>query len=645
MLCFSRLRARAQSPSRLGNRLVAAGLLSPENLALALDLQAQQGARLGEILVAHDLASRRDVLAALAAQYNTQRVDLTRAPCDASLSQDHDPRDCLALKYLPWRRQAGTLVLAVTSPDAIARVVAKLPPEAQRYRFVIVDPVQLDAAIHKVMGPRLARLAETRVNEDQSCRTWSRKRLSLSVVAIATCVLTLAYLAPQTGIIALYLLGVLTLCLNMGLKLACLIATRSPAGSPAPPPPERLPKISVLVPLFEENRIAEALLARLGRLDYPAALLEVALIVEARDLVTRAAIAKADLPPWMRVIKVPEGGVQTKPRAMNYALDFTQGEIVGVYDAEDAPAPDQLRKVAARFAQAPDDLACLQGKLSFYNPKRNWFARCFTFEYAGWFRIMLPGLERLGLAIPLGGTTLFFRRKHLEALGGWDAHNVTEDADLGIRLARHGYRSEILDTVTQEEANCRFWPWVRQRSRWLKGYAVTWAVHMRAPRQLWRDLGARKFFGFQVLFLGTLAAFGLAPILWWTAICALLSLGNPVLSALPAHALGALTALFILAEIVSCAVFIAAARQIENRPALLWIATLPLYFAFASVAAYKGLTELFTRPFYWDKTQHGTFGGDSWAEPDAAPSGDIDLARVDLKPGDKRHRQVIAQRA
>jgi cellulose synthase/poly-beta-1,6-N-acetylglucosamine synthase-like glycosyltransferase len=191
---------------------------------------------------------------------------------------------------------------------------------------------------------------------------------------------------------------------------------------------------------------------------------------------------------------VPLGTLQTKPRALNYALSFAKGSIIGVYDAEDAPAPDQLHVVVNRFAQRGPEVVCLQGQLDFYNSHSNWLAHCFTVEYATWFRIMLPSLERLGLAIPLGGTTLFFRRDILESLGGWDAHNVTEDADLGIRLARHGYRTEIIDTVTQEEANARAWPWVKQRSHWLKGYAITYGVHMRSPLKLWRDLGAWRFF-------------------------------------------------------------------------------------------------------------------------------------------------------
>jgi len=217
-------------------------------------------------------------------------------------------------------------------------------------------------------------------------------------------------------------------------------------------------------------------------------------VLEDNDTTTRKALCRTSLLTWMRSIVVPEGTLRTKPRALNYALDFARGSIVGVYDAEDSPDPNQLRIVAATFANAGPQVVCLQGILDYYNSGANWLTRCFTIEYASWFRVVLPGYARMGLVVPLGGTTLFFRHDILEKLGGWDAHNVTEDADLGLRLARAGYETVFIPSVTQEEANGRFWPWVKQRSRWLKGYAITYCVHMRDPGRLWRDLGPWRFF-------------------------------------------------------------------------------------------------------------------------------------------------------
>jgi cellulose synthase/poly-beta-1,6-N-acetylglucosamine synthase-like glycosyltransferase len=362
-------------------------------------------------------------------------------------------------------------------------------------------------------------------------------------------------------------------------------------------------------------------LARIREIDYPIELLDVCLVTESDDLTTRDALGKTVLPTWMRPVVVPQGTLRTKPRALNFALDFARGSIIGVYDAEDAPAPDQLRIVAAHFANRGPEVACLQGVLDYDNDSANWLTRCFTIEYASWFRIVLPGLEKLGLVVPLGGTTLFFRRDILEKLGGWDAHNVTEDADLGVRLARAGYRIELIPTVTQEEANGRFWPWIKQRSRWLKGYAITYAVHMRDPRQLWIDLGPRKFWGVQLLFAGTLSQFVLAPVLWsfW-----LIPFGvaHPLLQILSPFWFWVLAGVFFTTELISLAVAAIALRAAKKTWLIKWALTLQVYFPMAAIAAYKGLIELAWKPYYWDKTTHGVLLPDAPIQPHAHPTSD-----------------------
>ena len=358
--------------------------------------------------------------------------------------------------------------------------------------------------------------------------------------------------------------------------------------------------------LYRESDIAPRLVARLARLDYPADLLDVILVVEADDQITRDALARSELPLWMRVITVPNGSVKTKPRALNHALDYARGAIVGIYDAEDAPDPDQLQKVVAQFQRSGPEVACLQGVLDYYNPHTNWLSRCFTIEYAGWFRLILPGIARMGLVVPLGGTTLFFRRSVLEELGAWDAHNVTEDADLGLRLARHGYRTDLVATTTHEEANCRTVPWIKQRSRWIKGYMMTWAVHMRRPGLLWRQLGPWRFVGVQVLFLGTIAQFLLAPVLWSLALVPL-GVAHPALAVLPAGLVWTGAALFALSEGTNLAIGVIGLHRSGQKLSWLWVPTLKLYYPLASVAGFKALIELATRPFYWDKTTHGIF--------------------------------------
>jgi cellulose synthase/poly-beta-1,6-N-acetylglucosamine synthase-like glycosyltransferase len=461
--------------------------------------------------------------------------------------------------------------------------------------------------VHAVRGPAIAEAAETRVPAAESCRDWPRLARTPGALLGLGLILILTLLHPLGLGLAVLGLALLSLALNVGLKFAAMIAAlRLPQVGP-PAVADGLDRtVSILVALYREGDIAGRLVQRLARLDYPAALLDVILAVEADDRMTLDALAAAELPPWMRIIIVPEGKVKTKPRALNHALDYARGAIIGVYDAEDAPAPDQIRKVVARFQQSAPQVGCLQGMLDYYNPRTNWLSRCFTIEYAGWFRLILPGIARLGLVVPLGGTTLFFRRSVLEEVGAWDAHNVTEDADLGVRLARHGYRTEMIDTVTGEEANCRALPWVKQRSRWIKGYMMTWAVHMRRPLLLWRQLGPRAFLGFQVMFFGSIAQVLLAPLLW-SFMLVPFGFAHPLSASLPAGLVWAMMTVFILSEVANLAIGITGLRRTPHRLSAWWVPTMKLYFPLATLAAYKALAELVSCPFYWDKTEHGMF--------------------------------------
>jgi glycosyltransferase XagB len=351
--------------------------------------------------------------------------------------------------------------------------------------------------------------------------------------------------------------------------------------------------------------VAADLITALAALDYPAALLDVKIVLEESDMATRIAIDPACLPANMDIVTVPrDQRLETKPRALNYALPFCRGSIVGVYDAEDRPDPGQIRAVVQALAEAPPEVACVQGYLDFYNPRQNWLARCFTIEYAMWFRVLLHGVQRLGIPIPLGGTTVFFRRRVLEEIGAWDAHNVTEDADLGMRLARFGYRCEMIASTTLEEANCHAGRWIRQRARWLKGYAITWATHMRRPRTLARELGWRGFAGFQVLFLGAITSYLSLPLFWAAAIAAY-GLDLRFWDAFPPGLAAAFVASMVFGQMVMLSVAVLALRDAGRSRMIPWIALLPLYWPLGAIAAYRALGEVFTRPFHWHKTEHG----------------------------------------
>ncbi|MDE0590101.1 glycosyltransferase [Halocynthiibacter sp. C4] len=596
----------------LGEILVAQGALAPGDLVKSLALQNREDVPLGDILLSHGLVSEDALFSGLSEQWGTETIDLSEEAPDPRLIDDIGVRTCLMGRFVPWKRIGAVTVICTSRPAEFEDLLAKLPEGFGPVQMAISSEKQVLSALQQVRKDQLIENAETCVSEEESCRNWQSKRH----MRIATCALlgfAAALIAvPKLVFTALFFWAIATLILSTGLKLAAAL-TQAPRFLPRKKPAfvhadnvavARLPVVSVMVPLFKERKIASHLIRRLARISYPRELLDICLVVEADDLTTQHTIAQCELPTWARVITVPAGSVRTKPRALNYALDFCRGTIIGVYDAEDAPDPGQIHAVVRNFHQRGPEVACLQGILDFYNPRTNWLSRCFTIEYATWFRLVLPGLQKLGFAIPLGGTTLFFRREALERLGGWDAHNVTEDADLGIRLARHGYKTEMIHTVTQEEANCRLWPWVKQRSRWLKGYAITWAVHMRHPRVLLRELGAWRFFGVQLLFLGSLSQYILAPLLWsmWFV---LLPIQHPLEQIFAHSTLLALGGLFLFCEAVSIGVSAVVLSKTQHKRLRWWLPSLHLYFPLGTIAAFKGMFELLTKPFYWDKTEHG----------------------------------------
>ena len=600
-------RVTAHYGQPLGRILCDLGLITAEDLLAALGRQASTGAPLGRICLAAGMITEAELRDALAAQFGVEACDAARSPPDPSLTDALDPAYCLAHGLLPWQRDGKTTVVATSRPQDFAARLPEIAGALAPVRMAVASAADIEAALAARHGAALAARAETRVADAESCRNWSRPTPEQRAVTLALVLSAagLLLLAPGVFFGALFLWALVSLALATGMKAMALAARLLPRPARAPPRlPERPPVISILVPLLDEGDILPALVGRLQALDYPRALLDIVLILEETDDGTRRALDTMTLPPWIRVVEVPDSPLRTKPRAMNYALDFCRGEIIGIYDAEDAPDRDQLVRVAARFAEAPGDVACLQGMLDYYNPHSTWLARCFTIEYATWFRVVLPGLARLGLVVPLGGTTLFFRRDVLEALGGWDAHNVTEDCDLGLRLARHGWRTEILETVTQEEANNRLLPWIRQRSRWLKGFMITYAVHMRRPLRLFRQLGPRRFWGVQLLLLTATTQFLLAPLLWsfWAVP---LGIPHPLEAPLGREVLLWAGFGFLATEALAVSIAIVAVRTTAHGGLLPWVPTMHLYFPLGAFASYKALVELMRAPFYWDKTAHG----------------------------------------
>ena len=368
---------------------------------------------------------------------------------------------------------------------------------------------------------------------------------------------------------------------------------------------DELPTFTILVPAYREPEVLPHLVDHLAVLDYPAEKLQIRLLLEANDPETQAAAAEMNLTAPFEVVVVPPGGPQTKPKALNYALLTSTGDIVSIYDAEDRPDPLQLRKVAATLLQCGPEVACVQGELAYFNADENLITRWFATEYRMWFTQFLPSLSRVNAPIPLGGTSNHFRRDLLVQLGAWDPFNVTEDADLGIRLRRQGYRVAVLDSTTYEEANTDFVNWIKQRSRWYKGYAQTWLVHMRQPRQLLRDVGLAGFIRFNLFVGGTPLLAAVNPISWILLVMWFTLKPQFIVDIMPAPVyyaglFGWLVGNFVFFYLNLQVAYEAGLRRVF-RAALL----LPLYWVMMSLAAVKALIQLLFNPSYWEKTQHG----------------------------------------
>jgi cellulose synthase/poly-beta-1,6-N-acetylglucosamine synthase-like glycosyltransferase len=327
-------------------------------------------------------------------------------------------------------------------------------------------------------------------------------------------------------------------------------------------------------------------------------------VVESKSITTLSAVRAQLGDPRFRLVPVPEGGPATKPKAIDFALPLARGEYVVVYDAEDVPDPDQLRRAASRFAAQPR-LACLQAELVPENAGENLLTALFAGEYAGLFGRLLPALAHWRLPLPLGGTSNHFRIEVLREIGGWDARNVTEDADLGVRLARRGYRVEMLRSRTLEEAPLHLWPWMKQRTRWMKGWMQTYMAHSRRPMRLLRDLGWRGFWGFHVLVGGMLFGSVLHTLFAATLLFRIAAGG--VASLLPADAWDWCSDAILIGGYGGAVALTIAGlwRQRAGWRLMACQLLLPLYWILHSFAAARAAWQLLREPSRWEKTEHG----------------------------------------
>jgi cellulose synthase/poly-beta-1,6-N-acetylglucosamine synthase-like glycosyltransferase len=368
-----------------------------------------------------------------------------------------------------------------------------------------------------------------------------------------------------------------------------------------------LPIYTILCPLYKEGKVLPHFVESVSALDWPKHKLDVQILLEEDDTETLAVAKKLNLPGHFRIIIVPDSNPRTKPKACNYGLAHAKGEYVVIYDAEDTPDPLQLKKSFFAFQNSADNVVCLQSKLNYYNPNHNLLTRLFTAEYSLWFDIILPGLQSIDTHIPLGGTSNHFKTSILKKLHAWDSFNVTEDCDLGVRLYQEGYKTAIVDSVTLEEANSNAKNWIRQRSRWIKGYLQTYLVHMRDPISFVKNHGIHALI-FQLVIGMRMVFMVINPILWTMTIlyfAAYQIFGPTIESLYPSFVFYFAVFSLIFGNFMYIYIYMIGAAKRGHWGVIKYVLLIPFYWVMASLAAVMAIYQLITKPHYWEKTNHG----------------------------------------
>lgn len=368
-----------------------------------------------------------------------------------------------------------------------------------------------------------------------------------------------------------------------------------------------LPIYSILCPLYKEAAVLPQFIQAIEALDWPKHRLDVQLLLEADDTKTIEAAQSMNLPSYIRITVIPDSLPKTKPKASNYGLSEAYGEYIVIFDAEDVPEPSQLKKAYLAFQESPDSVACLQAKLNYYNPHHNLLTRLFTAEYSLWFDVILTGLQSIDTSIPLGGTSNHFKTEILKELKGWDPFNVTEDCDLGARLFKHGYRTAMIDSTTLEEANSNVKNWLRQRSRWIKGYIQTYFVHMRKPGRFLQEYGVHSFI-FQLVVGGKIAFIFINPILWLVTLAyfTLYQFVGPAIESLyPTVVFYLAVTSLVFGNFLCMYYYMIGCAKREHYSLVKYVFLVPFYWLLVSVAALRSLYQLILKPYYWEKTVHG----------------------------------------
>lgn len=608
-------RARVQ----MARMLTSSGLVTNEQLQVAMVEYSRTGDPIGDILVAHEAITEDVLVAALSELHQMQRVGLSDFTPDLEVARRLPEPLAQRLQAIPVAATDELVLLAVARPLDAEQAMDVEEALGSPFRQLLANRTELDQLIQHVHSAHYVEvstvaLMESRPEDSASVVfTGTQKALGICVgIAVLLCAVVWP-LGTLIGLVAacslLYLLVSVYKFQLTFRALGTHLETDVTDEDIAALDERTLPMYTILVPLYKEAGIVRRLVRGINELDYPRTRLDVKLLCEEDDVDTIETIRSLNLPPHFHLVVVPDALPKTKPKACNYGLQLATGSFCVIFDAEDRPEPNQLKKAYIAFQRVAGNVACIQAKLNHFNQNQNLLTAWFANEYSMHFELVLPAMGAAGSPIPLGGTSNHFITSVLRELGAWDPFNVTEDADLGIRLHREGYRTAMIDSTTLEEANSQVPNWIRQRSRWIKGYYQTWLVHMRRPGTLLRETGIRGFTSFNLTMANAFVLL-LNPIFWTLTTLYVLTQWGLIQQLFPGFVFYAASAMLFVGNFVFVYLNVAGSLQRGEfgitRTALLS----PLYWGLMSWAAWKGFIQLFTNPFYWEKTEHGLDAGD-----------------------------------
>lgn len=606
---------RTLGRKNIGTYLLENGYITRRQLNEALDLSQRTGVRLGQALLIKQFIREKQMYEILAKQADLKFVDLKDVRIHEDIVRLVDAEIEREYGMLPIKMTKTELTLAIVDPIDKRGIEKVEEITGKKVHLVVTSEESLEHALESIYS------TDYTTTSTSNLLTRSPRESAFKVLSKGqTIFFSILFFLSLTWMIIDFTSFTITMnelvtIFYIGFSVYKFYLVYSAMNHDCEVPvsdeelmaldQKKLPLYTLLVPVYKEADVLPDLMKSLARLDYPNTKLDIKILMEEDDTETIQRFYELDLPPHFKATIVPGSQPKTKPKACNYGLIHAKGEYVVIFDAEDRPDHDQLKKAVVAFEKSDSNVVCIQAKLNYYNRTQNLLTQWFTSEYSMWFDLFLPGLDASEAPIPLGGTSNHFKRRALVEVGAWDPHNVTEDADLGMRLYKRGFHTRTIDSTTYEEANSRMNNWLRQRSRWIKGYIQTWLVHMRDPFRLMREVGFKGFLSFQFVTGGTFFAALINPLLWTVTTVWFLTKWAFIQKTFPGVIFYLSSVSLYLGNFIFTYMNVAGAMRRRHYDNVRFALLSPIYWGLMSIGAWKGFLQLISKPHYWEKTIHG----------------------------------------